>query len=216
VAPKALLIVGTGMQAEETVYYLGTLGGHEVDAFLLDPEYLKEPTFLGRPVLAFDDARVRFPAATHALFVAIGMTAMQARRRWFLAARDAGYALPTYVHPSASVARNVVLGANTIVKDLAVVSPFATLGHDLILCPQVNISHHARLGSHGFYAPGAIVSGSAVIGEGCFVGAGAIVRDRVSVGDGCIIGAGAVVMEDCAPHGVYRAARTSRTRTTKE
>lgn len=215
-ASKALLIVGTGMQAEETVYYLGTLGGHEVDGFLLDPEYLKEPTFLGRPVLTFDEALKRFPPATHALFVAIGMTAMAARRRWFVAARAAGYELPHYVHPSASVARNVVLGANTIVKDLAVVSPFATLGHDLILCPQVNISHHARLGSHGFYAPGAIVSGSAVIGDECFIGAGAIVRDRVSVGDGCIIGAGAVVMEDCAPHGVYRAARTSRTRTTKE
>lgn len=213
---KRLVIVGTGMQAEETVYYFGTLGGIEVDAFLLDPEYLKEPSFLGRPVLGFDDARRRFPPATHALFVAIGMTAMQARRRWFGAARTAGYALPNYVHPSASVARNVVLGANTIVKDLVVVSPFATLGDDLILCPQVNISHHARLGSHGFYAPGAIVSGGATIGEGCFIGAGAIVRDRITVGDGCIVGAGAVVMEDCAPHGVYRAARTSRTRTNRE
>ena len=122
-APQGLVIVGTGMQAEETVYYLGTLGGHAVDAFLLDPDYLKEPTFLGRPVLGFDEALVRFPPVTHALFVAIGMTAMPARKRWFLAARDAGYALPTYVHPSASVARNVALGPNTIVKDLAVVSP---------------------------------------------------------------------------------------------
>lgn len=211
-----LLIVGTGMQAEETVYYLQTLGGHTVDAFLLDAEYLKEPTFQGRPVLGFDEARRRYPPPSHALFVAIGMTAMDARRRWFHAARAAGYTLPNYVHPSASVARNVVLGANTIVKDLAVVSPFVTLGDDLILCPQVNISHHARLGSHGFYAPGAIVSGAAVIGDGCFIGAGAIVRDRVHVGEGCIIGAGAVVMEDCAPHGVYRAARTARTRSTRE
>lgn len=213
---KRLLIVGTGMQAEETMYYLGTLGGFEVDAFLLDAQYLKEPTFLGRPVLGFDEARARFTPATHCVFVAIGMTAMPARKRWFLAARAAGYELPNHVHPSASVARNVVLGANTIVKDMVVVSPFATLGDDLILCPQVNISHHARLGPHGFYAPGALVSGSASIGECCFVGAGAIIRDRVQVGDGCIIGAGAVVMEDCAPHGVYRAARTSRTRTTKE
>jgi sugar O-acyltransferase (sialic acid O-acetyltransferase NeuD family) len=215
-APTRLLIVGTGMQAEETVYYLGTLGGHEVEAFLLDPDYLKEPAFLGRPVLGFDEAARRFPPATHALFVAIGMTAMAARKRWFLAARAAGYEMPNYVHPSASVARNVVLGANTIVKDLSVVSPFVTLGDDLILCPQVNVSHHARLGSHGFYAPGAIVSGAAVVGEQCFIGAGAIVRDRVTIGDGCVIGAGAVVMEDCAPHGVYRAARTSRTRTTRD
>ena len=73
---KHLIIVGAGMQAAEVHYYLGTLGGREVDAFIVDPEYLKEPNFLGCPVLEFDAARQRFSPQTHEAFVAIGMRAM--------------------------------------------------------------------------------------------------------------------------------------------
>ena len=213
---KHLIIVGTGMQAAEVHYYLGTLGGREVDAFVVDPEYLKEPNFLGSPVLDFDAARQRFSPQTHEAFVAIGMLAIEARRRWCLALAQAGYALTSFVHPSACVASNVRIGFNTIVKEMVVVSPFARLGDNLILCPQACISHHARIGSHGFMAPAALVAGGADIGERCFLGAGAIVRDRVRVGDGCIIGAGAVIMEDCPPGGVYRAERTRRTREVDE
>lgn len=213
---KRLIIVGTGLQAEEVHYYLVTLGGRQVDAFIVDPEYLKEPSFLGCPVLGFDAASQRFPPQTHEAFVAIGMLAIEARRRWFLALGQAGYVLTSFVHPSASVASNVSIGANTIVKELVVVSPFARLGDNLILCPQACIGHHARIGSHGFMAPAALVAGDAEIGECCFIGAGAIVRDRVRIGDGCVIGAGAVIMENCPPGGVYRAARTRRTREVKE
>lgn len=212
---KPLIIVGTGMQAEETHFYFSTFGGRAIDAFVLDPEYLREPTFLQRPVLEFAEARRRFPPRTHDLYVAIGMMAMDARRRWFLAARDAGYTMPSFVHPTALVASNVTVGANTVIKEMAVVAPFAQVGDDLIVCQQASIGHHARVGDHCFLAPATILSGAVEVGERCFLGTGCVVRDRVRIGDGCIIGAGAVVMGDCPPGGVYRAARTVRTREVK-
>jgi acetyltransferase-like isoleucine patch superfamily enzyme len=69
------------------------------------------------------------------------------------------------------------------------------------------------VGAHCFFSAGAVVCGEVQIGELCFVGANATIRDRVTVGDGCVIGAGALVMADCEPRGVYRAQRTTRTRT---
>lgn len=209
---KRLIVVGTGMQAEQVDFYFGAPGGREIDAFVLDPEYIREPAFLGRPVLDFAEAQRRFPPSTHELFVAIGMLAMQARKRWFVSARDAGYTMPSYVHRTAAVAENVSVGANVLIKELVVVAPFAHLGENLILSAQACVGHHSQIGSHCFLAPAAVVAGGAVIGEGCFIGANATIRDRIRVGEGCIVGAGALVMTDCAPGGVYRGADTPRTR----
>lgn len=209
---KPLVIVGTGLLAEQVAFYLGGAAGRKIAAFVLDPQYIREPVFLQRPVLDFTQAQERFAPSTHDLFVAIGHTATAARRRWFEAAFAAGYALPSYVHPTAWVAENVAVGANTLIQEQVVVAPFARLGDNVMLCPQVGINHHTRVGSHCFVAPAAKVAGDADIGQGCFIGLGAIIRDRVRIGDGCVIGAGAVIMADCPAGGLYRATRTERTR----
>jgi sugar O-acyltransferase (sialic acid O-acetyltransferase NeuD family) len=209
---KPIVIVGTGLLAEQMRFYFEEQEGRRIEAYALDPAYLREDTFLGRPVLAFDEVMERFPAATHDLFVAIGHTATAARKRKVLAAQAAGYTLPSFVHASAVVAPGVSIGPNTLVQELAVVSPFVQLGDDVMLCPHASINHHCRIGAHCFFSVGAAVCGEVQIGELCFIGANATVRDRVTIGDSCVIGAGAVIMADCAPRGVYRAARTARTR----
>ncbi len=88
---KPIVIVGTGLLAEQMRFYFEQQAGRRVEAHALDPEYLREDTFLDRPVLAFDDAVQRFPAATHDLFVAIGHTATAARKLKVLAAQALGY-----------------------------------------------------------------------------------------------------------------------------
>jgi sugar O-acyltransferase (sialic acid O-acetyltransferase NeuD family) len=205
---KPIVIVGTALLAEQMHYYFSA--DRKVEAFAVDAEYLREDHFLGKPVLEFEAALRRYPPATHELFVAIGFLATEARRRKFDLARERGYTLPSYVHPSACVAENVRVGANTLIQEQAMVAPFVSLGEDVFLCPQVGINHHTRVGSHCFFAPAAVVAGNADIGQACFIGANATVRDRVRIGAHCVIGAGAVIMSDCAERGVYPAARTER------
>ena len=209
---RPLIIVGVGLLAEQMHYYFETLGGRSIDAFVLDPDYIREPHFLGRPVLAQAEALQRFAPDTHDAFVAIGFLATRARQRWFEFMQAAGYTLSSYVHPSAMVAANVAVGPNTLIQEQVVVAPFAHLGDDVMLCPQVGINHHTRVGAHSFFAPAAVVAGQASIGERCFIGTHATVRDRVRVGDDCVIGAGSVIMHDCPAGGVYRAPTTARTR----
>ena len=211
---KPLVIVGTGMQSEVVDYHFSTEGRRTV-AYVLDLEYIREDSFHGCPVLGFDEARRRFPPQTHDLFVSIGFTATAARKRWVLAAQTSGYVLPSFVHANASVAQNVRVGANTLIRDLAVVCPYVQLGDDIFIAPHVCVGHHCRVGSHSFFAAGTVLAGGVEIGEGCFVGVNACVRDRVRVGEGCIIGASALIMADCPPHGVYRAARSERVRDLK-
>jgi sugar O-acyltransferase (sialic acid O-acetyltransferase NeuD family) len=211
---KPLLIFGTGLLADLARYYFAEHAGRRIEAFTVDAAYVGEGRFDGLPVLDFADAQKRFPPATHDLFVAIGYTQLnEARKRVFQSARAMGYALPSFVHPTASVARNVHLGANTLVREMAVVSPFAQIGDDCQLGMQSMVSHHARIGNHCWLSPGALVCGSAQVGEACFVGANATVRDGITVGASCVIGAGALILADCAPGGAYTAVGTPRAAT---
>jgi sugar O-acyltransferase (sialic acid O-acetyltransferase NeuD family) len=209
---KPIVIVGTAMLAEQVHYYFSGQAQRVVEAFAVDAEYLRDDSFCGKPVLEFEEALRRYPASTHELFLAIGFTATEARKRKFIAARERGYTLPSYVHPSAHVADNVRVGANTLIQELAMVSPFVQLGDDLMLCPQVSINHHTRVGAHCFIAPAAVIAGAVDIGELCFIGANATIRDRVRIGEGCRIGAGAWIVDDCEPWGVYRVESTTRSR----
>jgi sugar O-acyltransferase (sialic acid O-acetyltransferase NeuD family) len=208
---KPIVIVGTAMLAEQVHYYFTQQAQRVVEAFAVDAEYRREDSFCGKPVLEFEEALRRYPASTHELFLAIGFTATEARKAKFLAARGRGYTLPSYVHPSACVADNVQVGANTLIQEQAMVSPFVQLGDDLMVCPQVSINHHSRVGAHCFIAPAAVIAGAVDIGELCFIGANATIRDRVRIGEGCRIGAGAWIVDDCEPWGIYRVESTRRT-----
>lgn len=208
---KPLVIFGVGDLPEQTHYYFSRHAGRRVEAYTVDAEFLRCDSFAGLPVLAFHEAQRRFPPATHELFVAIGYSRVNSvRRRVFLDAQALGYTLPSFVHESAVVARNVAIGANCLVRELAAVAPFATIGDNVFLGPHAVVSHHARIASHVFMANGAVVCGRAVIGEACFIGANSVVRDKVIVGSGCIVGAGAVILGDCDAGGVYAAAPTLR------
>lgn len=210
-AVKPLFVFGLGELAEQAQYYFAQHGGREVVAFTADTGYATVNRLAGLPVMPFDEARRRFSPATHDLFVAVGYSQRNSgRKRVVERAQSLGYTLPSFVHASAVVARNVPVGANCMLRELAVVSPFARVGDGVVIGPHVVVSHHVHIDSHAWLAACSVVCGGARIGERCFIGANAVLRDKVRVGEGCIIGAGAVIMADCAADGVYAAAATTR------
>jgi carbonic anhydrase/acetyltransferase-like protein (isoleucine patch superfamily) len=48
---------------------------------------------------------------------------------------------PSFVHESAVVARNVIIGANCQVRELAVVQPFARIGDNVSIGPRAAVLH---------------------------------------------------------------------------
>jgi sugar O-acyltransferase (sialic acid O-acetyltransferase NeuD family) len=196
---------------EQVHYYFTQHAGRQVEAFTVDAAFLSISCFAGLPVLPFEEAQRRFPPSTHELFVAVGYSDFnRLRKRIFLQAQALGYTLPSFVHESAVVARNVTIGANCQVRELAVVQPFARIGDNVSIGPRAAVAHHARIESHVWLGNNSSVNGNAVIEERCFLGTNANVRDKVTVGAGCIVGAGALIMSDCPAGGVYAATPTPR------
>ncbi|HSV54805.1 MAG TPA: acetyltransferase [Burkholderiaceae bacterium] len=113
-----------------------------------------------------------------------------------------GIAVPTLIHPQASVCATVVLGAGTQVLAQAVVAADARLGAACIVNHRAGIDHECVLEDGVHVAPGATLCGCVQVGRGAMIGAGAVVLPRMRIGTGALVGAGAVVTRDVPPGAV--------------
>ena len=152
----------------------------------------------GLPVLG---TLLDLPHISHdAVIVAIGDN--QVRRRVFDRLLSAHEELVVARHPKAIVARDVVIGAGTVICAGVVVNPGSLIGADVILNTASSVDHHNRIGDHAHVAPGAHLGGGVTVGEGALVGIGATVLPGAVVGAWSIVGGGACVIGAVCPGSV--------------
>jgi sugar O-acyltransferase (sialic acid O-acetyltransferase NeuD family) len=210
---KPLVIFGIGDIGELAYHYFRTDSGRRVDAFSVDGGYVKEPSFQGLPVVAFEDIAAAFPPDTHDVFVAVSYTKLNAvRREKYLAAKAAGYGVASYVSSRATVLNEGRIGENCFILEDNTVQPFVTIGNNVTLWSGNHIGHHSTIRDHCFLASHIVVSGGVEIGESCFIGVNVTLRDHIRVGERCVLGAGALILENAEAEGVYIGPATERSR----
>lgn len=110
--------------------------------------------------------------------------------------RHLGHSWASWMHPSATVAPDGVLGAGSVLMPHVVLNPAARIGAGCLINTGAIVEHHCVLGDAVHLAPGVRLGGGVSIGDGAFLGLGAIVLPGVKIGRFAIIGAGAVVLRD--------------------
>ena len=133
------------------------------------------------------------------LFVAIGNAAV--RKRLMERFRDKNIA--TLIHPSAVVAKDVLIGDGTLVAAGAVINPGTAIGKGCIVNTCSSVDHDCFVGDYVHVAVGAHVAGTVSIGDSSFIGAGVTVVNNVSICHDCTVGAGAVVIGNIETPGTY-------------
>lgn len=126
-----------------------------------------------------------------------------------LAGRVGGWA--SVIHPAATVARRVAIGAGTVVMAGVTLNTGAEVGPHVVVNTGAIVEHDVVLGAHTQVSPGAVLGGGVRVGEGVFIGLGAVVRDHVTIGEGSVVGMGAVVTKD-VPAGVLAMGHPARHR----
>lgn len=202
---KKLVIVGTGVFAEVVYTYFRHAGEYEVVAFSADRSFVeKTPTLLNLPVVDFAELEKRCPPDAHDAFVAIGFRDLnRIRERFFLAARQKGYRLASYVHSSVVRWPETTFGENVFVFEDNTIQPFVRVGDDTIFWSGNHIGHHSIVGSHCFITSHVVISGSCSVGDYSFVGVNATVRDGVKIGARNIIGPGSLILKNTADSQVF-------------
>lgn len=207
---RKLLIVGAGDFADLWVYYIRQyFKEYTIAACSVDQKYIRQDFWNGIPVIPFEQIEVKCPPAEYDVVVAIGYKQMNnIRKEKLLWCINAGYHLPNFIHPSAWIEADAVMGQGNLILEHAVLAHGVSIGHGNIIWNAVHLSHETKMENFNYLAPGTILAGKSEIGSNCFFGIGSSIRGKRYIADYTVVGAGAYINEKTEKCGVYLPART--------
>jgi sugar O-acyltransferase (sialic acid O-acetyltransferase NeuD family) len=184
-------------------FYLTHDSPHEVVAFTVDHNFIREKTVCGLPVVPFENIESSYPPDHFKMLVAVQFNQVnKTRAAKYFQAKEKGFELISYVSSKASTWPGLVIGDNCIISESSVIHPFAVIGDNVIIAGSV-IGHHSIIKNHCFLAAQAVVLGGTSIGPYCFLGANSTILHGLDIAQECIIGAGVTISKNTREKGVY-------------
>jgi sugar O-acyltransferase (sialic acid O-acetyltransferase NeuD family) len=194
---KQLVIFGTGEMGSLAKFYFEQDSPYIVCAFTADDEYVTSDRFEGLPLVPFSKARGTFPPGEFEMIVALSYRRMnQTRREKYLAAKESGYGLASYICSRSVTWPDLIAGDNCFILENQTIQPGVSIGSNVMIWSGNHIGHGASIGDHAYVSSHVVLSGHASIGPMCFLGVNATVRDFAKVGEACFIAMGAMVTGD--------------------
>ena len=192
-----LVLLGDSAFAEVAYEYFTCDSDFEVVGFSVEQAYVQRESFLGLPVVPFEDLESRFPPAEHHFYAALVYTQQnKLRTRLYTTAKSRGYRAASYISRHAFVWRDVEIGEHAFVFENNVIQPRVRIGRNVVLWSGNHIGHHSTIKDNCFLSSHVVLSGFVEVGESCFMGVNSTVANNVTIGDHCLIGAGALVLRD--------------------
>jgi sugar O-acyltransferase (sialic acid O-acetyltransferase NeuD family) len=208
---KKVVVFGTGGFAQLVYLYLKQSKPSflEVVAFSANEWVIKDKAIYGLPVIPFESIEKVYPSKEYRMFIAVGYSELNRKRaRFFEEAKDKGYSLISYVHPSTILNDEFEMGENCFIFENNVIQPYVKLEDDVIIWTGNVISHHTTIMKHCFIVSHAAIAGNTVIEPYCFVGMNATIRNGIRIARECVIGAGSVILNSTNEKEVYAAHST--------
>lgn len=199
-----VVIFGLLDTAELAHYYLENDSEHEVVAFTVSREYLKNKEFRGLPVVAFEDLVTVYPPKKYHLFAPMTAKKMNTlREQIYKEGKEKGYDFITYVSSKATVCDNEI-GENCFILEDNTIQPFTKIGNNVVLWSGNHIGHHGIIKDHVFFTSHVVLSGHCIVESNCFFGVNATIRDYTHLAQGSLIAMGAsLTIQETEEWGVY-------------
>jgi sugar O-acyltransferase (sialic acid O-acetyltransferase NeuD family) len=208
---KPLIIFGTGDIAQLANYYFQTDSQRSVEAFTVDREFLKDDSFEGKPVVAFDALPKIYPPSRYDLFIALSYRDLNRfRQSKYIAAKNIGYQLANYISSHCSYLSQFPPGDNCFILEDNTIQPFVKIGSNITLWSGNHIGHHSTVDDHNFISSHVVISGHCHIESNCFLGVNATIHNNVHIKKENIIGAGAIINKSTGEKEVHIPPKSSR------
>ncbi|MCX7817046.1 MAG: acetyltransferase [Syntrophales bacterium] len=200
-----VVIFGTLDTAELAHFYLTHDSCHEVVAFSVTSDYIKNKKFKGIPVVPFENVEEIYPPEHYAFFVPMTAKNMnRIREKFYLLAKAKGYSLISYVSSRATVYPGAQIGENCFILEDNTIQPFTTIGNNVVMWSGNHIGHHGQIRDHVFFTSHVVLSGHCIVEPYCFFGVNATIRDGLHIAEGTLVAMSACVTKNTEPWGVYR------------
>jgi len=200
---KKVVIFGTGELAQRIFFYLKD-SDDQVVAFCANKSKIDKEELLGLPVIAFENIKEKFPPSKFSMFIALAYSEMNKKRtEFFNEAKNKGYELYSFIHPSTKIWDEFEMGENCFILANNVIQPFVKIGNNVLIGSNNLISHNTTIGDNCFITSNVTMGGHITMGKNCFVGLSATINQRIKIGNECIIGAGTIITKDINDKEVY-------------
>ncbi len=201
---KKAIIFGTGAFPETLYYYCVS----NIYGFTVESEYRTDDKYLDLPSVDFETVEKVFPPDEYGIYICIGYTNMNSEReRIYNIAKEKGYEILSYIHPTA-VVNAKHMGIGNIILENVFIGPFCEIGDGNIFKAGASIAHHDKIGNYNFFAVNCAVAGKVEVRNNCFLGNNCTVKNGITLADKTLIGAGCYISKDTEPYGVYVPARS--------
>jgi sugar O-acyltransferase (sialic acid O-acetyltransferase NeuD family) len=198
-----VIIFGNGHTAELAHYYLTNDSKHEVIAFTVTSNLISQNSFMGLPLIAFEEVNTLYPPSEYDFFApASGKNMSIPRRNFYEEIKAKGYRLISYVH-SKAVTHDNPIGDNCFILELVNLQPFVAVESNVVIWSNVHIGHHSTIGSHSFIVSGSVISGSCKIGEHSYIGPNSTILQDLTLAEGTFVSTNSVLRESTEAWSVY-------------
>ena len=198
-----IVIFGDSQTAEIAHYYFTNDTVHEVVAFTVDGEYMKNDTFHDLPVIPFEKITEHYSPNMFSMHVAVSYHNLnKLRQQKYEEARTKGFKLESYVSSRTGLVGPMANGDNCLILENQSIQPGVTIGNNVALFGGTLIGHHSIISDHCWITSEASIAGNVQVGKRCFIGINATVGHFVEIGDDCFLGAGTLTTKNLADKSV--------------
>lgn len=205
---KQCIIFGTTDFGKMLRYYMEKFTDTKIAAYAVDGAYKETDNYDGLPVVEFEKMEENYSADKYLLMLALGYSKMNnIRGKKFYEAKEKGYTLASFIHPSAGQSY-AEIGEGNIVLENVTLAYGSKIGDGNIVWNGCQISHECVIGDFNYFAPGVVVAGKTIVKNNCFLGINSAVRGARTLEDYTLVGAGCYMNNSSTPYSVYVPARS--------
>jgi sugar O-acyltransferase (sialic acid O-acetyltransferase NeuD family) len=198
-----VILFGVQELSEMAHYYLSNDSEHEVVAFTVNQEYIKETNFRGLPVVPYENIVNVYPPDDFKMFIPMSARKMNTlREKVYLRAKLLGYELISYVNSKASVT-NSEIGDNCFILENTTIHPYSRIGNNIVLFSTIHIGHHSIIHDHVSIHSHVVIAGHTEVGSYSNFGVGSLVRNNLKLAKGTYAGMGSCIIHDTEAWRVY-------------
>ncbi len=191
---KEIIIFGNGEIAKLAYFFFNRFSDYKVVAFSVDEKNLKSNSFLDLPLVNVEELSKIYPPENFDAFIALSYNKLNLmREEKYLYFKSLNYDLVSFIHPSAIISDDVVIGENCFILENQLIQPFSKVDNNVTMWSGNHIGHGSVISSHSWISSQVVISGNVNIGKRCFLGVNSCLRDNINIGDDVMIGMGANV-----------------------
>jgi sugar O-acyltransferase (sialic acid O-acetyltransferase NeuD family) len=173
----------------------------QIACFCVDRDYWKDNTFLGLPLISFEDVESMYPPKEYDMIALMaGYTGMRIRNSMYLKAKEKGYTMRNYISPKADITPEVTLGENNIILGHTHIGLAGMMGNNNLIRQNVYLGHDFNLGNNIVITAGCNIGGNSVIKDNCYIGLGSTIKNNITLEEETLVGAGSVVIRNSEPY----------------